>query len=126
MVTNIQIGGKTVAVNHSRFLGTNAETLMVQADANSMVVEFAALDFTAADHNRYAYRLDGFDKDWIENRRYAPLSRLHQLAARRLSSAFAWLESQRSLVRVGFSPERQSAASVVSNLVGLLFLSCFV
>ncbi|TXI93071.1 MAG: GGDEF domain-containing protein [Burkholderiaceae bacterium] len=66
VVTNIQIGGKTVAVNHSRFLGTNAETLMVQADANSMVVEFAALDFTAADHNRYAYRLDGYDKDWIE------------------------------------------------------------
>ena len=29
-------------------------------------LEFAALDFTAADHNRYAYRLDGYDKDWIE------------------------------------------------------------
>lgn len=66
VVTNIQVGGKTIAVNHARYVGTKAETLLVQPDANSMVVEFAALDFTAADHNRYAYRLDGYDKDWIE------------------------------------------------------------
>jgi len=28
--------------------------------------EFAALDFTAPDQNRYAYKLDGFDQDWNE------------------------------------------------------------
>jgi signal transduction histidine kinase/ligand-binding sensor domain-containing protein/CheY-like chemotaxis protein len=28
--------------------------------------EFAALDFAAPDRNRYAYRLDGFDPQWIE------------------------------------------------------------
>lgn len=66
VLTNVQIGGKTVAVNHNRFVGPLAELLTVQPDANSMVVEFAALDFTAADHNRYAYRLEGYDKDWIE------------------------------------------------------------
>ena len=28
--------------------------------------EFAALDFTAPEHNRYMYRLLGFDEDWID------------------------------------------------------------
>ena len=33
--------------------------------------EFAALDFVAPEKNRYAYRLEGFDKNWVEqgNRR---------------------------------------------------------
>ena len=30
-------------------------------------VEFAALDFTAPDSNRYRYKLDGLDEDWIDN-----------------------------------------------------------
>ncbi|MGE5125646.1 MAG: two-component regulator propeller domain-containing protein [Betaproteobacteria bacterium] len=29
--------------------------------------EFAALDFTAPERNRYAYRLEGFDRDWIDS-----------------------------------------------------------
>jgi diguanylate cyclase (GGDEF)-like protein len=28
--------------------------------------DFAALDFTAPEKNRYAYRLEGFDRDWID------------------------------------------------------------
>ncbi|MEM9558187.1 MAG: two-component regulator propeller domain-containing protein [Acidobacteriota bacterium] len=34
--------------------------------AASFSFEFAALDFNAPEEQRYAYRLDGFDKDWIE------------------------------------------------------------
>ncbi len=35
--------------------------------------EFAALDFGAASRQRYAYRLEGLDPDWIDSgqRRYA-------------------------------------------------------
>ena len=39
---------------------------IVTPDANSIAVEFAALDYSAPERNRYAYRLDGFDADWIE------------------------------------------------------------
>jgi len=28
--------------------------------------EFAALDYTVPEHNRYMYRLEGFDEDWID------------------------------------------------------------
>ena len=40
--------------------------------------EFAALDFNAPDNNQYAYKLDGFDQDWIQAgaRRYASYTNL--------------------------------------------------
>lgn len=40
--------------------------------------EFAALDFTDPDHNGFAYKLEGFDKDWISagNRHYASYTNL--------------------------------------------------
>ena len=40
--------------------------------------EFAAFDFQAPQKNRYAYKLEGFDKDWIDagSRRYATYTNL--------------------------------------------------
>ncbi|MCB9078861.1 MAG: SpoIIE family protein phosphatase [Anaerolineaceae bacterium] len=40
--------------------------------------EFAALDYTAPEQNRYAYKLEGFDKDWIDagTRRFATYTNL--------------------------------------------------
>jgi signal transduction histidine kinase/ligand-binding sensor domain-containing protein len=45
---------------------------------NFISFEFAALDFHAPQKNRYAYRLEGFDKDWVEagDRRYASYTNL--------------------------------------------------
>jgi PAS domain S-box-containing protein len=40
--------------------------------------EFAALDFNAPGKNQYAYRLEGFDRDWVQagNQRYATYTNL--------------------------------------------------
>jgi signal transduction histidine kinase/ligand-binding sensor domain-containing protein len=45
---------------------------------NFIAFEFAALDFHAPYKNRYAYRLEGFDPDWVEagDRRYANYTNL--------------------------------------------------
>jgi diguanylate cyclase (GGDEF)-like protein len=40
--------------------------LTVTPGANSIAVEFSALDYSAPERNRYAYRLDGFDSTWID------------------------------------------------------------
>lgn len=40
--------------------------LTLQPGENAFSVEFAALDFSAPDRNRYAYRLKGVDDDWID------------------------------------------------------------
>lgn len=53
--------------------------LTLSADARSFSVEFAALDYSAPQRNRYAHRLLGYDEDWIETdatRRIASYSKL--------------------------------------------------
>jgi diguanylate cyclase (GGDEF)-like protein len=65
VVTDVRIGGKRVPVGN--FNSDEGPTpLIITPDANSIAVEFAALDYSAPSRNRYAYRLDGFDPDWIE------------------------------------------------------------
>ena len=64
VVTDISIGGKPVPAGRHEGAGA-AEPLDVRPDANRFAVEFAALDFTAPERNRYAYRLEGYDPKWI-------------------------------------------------------------
>ncbi len=69
-VTQLQLGGQTLAVG--RFnepagpgaLGTRKIT--VQPQANSLALEFASLDYSAPERNRYGYWLEGYDANWIE------------------------------------------------------------
>jgi len=42
------------------------ESLHVRHDESVVTFEFAALDFTAPEKNRYAYLLEGFDHEWTE------------------------------------------------------------
>ncbi|MTV41952.1 two-component regulator propeller domain-containing protein, partial [Duganella radicis] len=61
VLTEVRLGGRAVApAPHNAGAG-----LVVRPDANSFAVEFAALDYTAPEQNRYAYRLEGYDRDWI-------------------------------------------------------------
>lgn len=82
-VTDIRIGGKEIAsmAFNKPLPNTQAKPLSVTvpAQANSLAVEFAALDFSAPEKNRYSYRLDGFDKQWLvadSNRRLAAYTNL--------------------------------------------------
>lgn len=59
-------------------IGATPEAIPLRHDDDFFSFEFAALDFTAPERTRYAYRLDGFDDDWIESgtRRYAAYTNL--------------------------------------------------
>jgi diguanylate cyclase (GGDEF)-like protein len=64
VVTSIKAGGRTLP-------GADAGPapggwVNIKPKANSLAVDFSALDFSAPDLNRYAYWLEGFDQDWIE------------------------------------------------------------
>ena len=52
-------------------VGAPPKHWQVPQSARLVRFEFAALDFAAPDRNRYAWRLDGFDDDWVDggNRR---------------------------------------------------------
>ena len=46
-----------------------AEGLALRHNQNFFSFEFAALDYTSPEHNRYAYRLEGLDEGWTESGR---------------------------------------------------------
>ncbi len=55
------------------------EELELRSSENSFSIEFAALHYAAPIKNRYAYKLEGFDPDWIEtasDRRFATYTNL--------------------------------------------------
>jgi len=65
VVTEAKIGRK--AVNTADFgQAPSAGPLVISPDANNLSIEFAALDYSAPERNRYAYKLEGYDADWIE------------------------------------------------------------
>ncbi len=66
VVSNLLLGGKPISAGSINYLGAGAQRLEIQPRANSLALEFAALDYSAPEQNRYRYRLDGFDPDWIE------------------------------------------------------------
>ena len=55
-----------------------AEQITLDYDQNFFSFEFAALNYTNAHQNQYAYQLEGFDRDWIysDTRRYASYTNL--------------------------------------------------
>jgi PAS domain S-box-containing protein len=55
-----------------------AETIRLNYDQNFISFEFAALDYHDPRSNQYAYKLEGFDKDWVQagSRNYASYTNL--------------------------------------------------
>jgi ligand-binding sensor domain-containing protein/signal transduction histidine kinase len=99
VITEVQVGGKRVAPGFAA-----SAILSVAPEANSLTVEFAALDLSAPEHNRYAYRLDGFDQDWIETdatRRLATYTNLppgrYRLRLRGSNRDGVWSEKEGAL-----------------------------
>jgi len=65
VVTDVRVGGKPIP--WGRFnSGAPGTAIEIAPEANSLAVEFAALDYSAPERNRYAYRLEGFDRSWNE------------------------------------------------------------
>jgi ligand-binding sensor domain-containing protein/signal transduction histidine kinase len=58
--TELKINGKPVP------LGKLQPELSLAPEQRNFVIEFSALDFSAPQKNRYRYRLQSYDKDWIE------------------------------------------------------------
>jgi len=72
-VTSFEVFNEPLDVDLS---GTEPIELSYKQDF--ITFEFAAFDFQAPQKNQYAYKLEGFDKDWIQagNRRYATYTNL--------------------------------------------------
>jgi diguanylate cyclase (GGDEF)-like protein len=85
--------------------------------------EFAALDYAAPQKNRYAYRLEGFDRDWVElgSLRRVTYTNLqpgrYRLRVRAANNDGVWNEAGLSLpVRVEAAPWRRWWAYLIYGL----------
>ena len=67
-LTDLKLFNKSVKVNGEDGLLTEnislTNNITFAHDQNSFTLEFAALNYIQSDKNRYAYKLEGFDKDW--------------------------------------------------------------
>ncbi len=75
VLTDFKIFDKSVKLNTAI---SETKELKLSYKDNFFGFEFAALDYTNPQKNQYAYKLEGFDKDWIYSgsRRYATYTNL--------------------------------------------------
>jgi ligand-binding sensor domain-containing protein/signal transduction histidine kinase len=66
VVTDVSIGGKWMPSSYLNLSGPRPPLTIIPG-ANSIAVEFAALDYSAPERNRYAYQLEGFDNGWTQS-----------------------------------------------------------
>lgn len=64
LITKFMVFDNPVSLENS---GDSVSTITLSYKQNFFSFEFAALDFTAPEKNRFAYYLEGIDKDWIES-----------------------------------------------------------
>ncbi len=68
VLTDFQIFNREVSVNERSALKTSiqsAEEITLSYDQNVFSFQFSSLDYNAPEKNNYAYKMEGFDKDWI-------------------------------------------------------------
>jgi diguanylate cyclase (GGDEF)-like protein len=132
-ITDIRVGGKPLS-DGSVAGNDAAQPLQVKPSANSIAVEFSALDYSAPERNRYAYRLDGFDSAWIDSEashRVAAYTNLppgdFTLHLRGSNRDGVWSESELSLpIRVLPDWYQTMAFRVAIALVALAIVAALV
>jgi len=83
---------------------SRVERINLKYNEDFVSFEFAALDYTAAQKNKYAYKLDGFDKNWIDAgaRRYASYTNLeggeYTFKVKGTNSSGVWSASEASVI----------------------------
>lgn len=105
-LVGFRLFNKSVPVGEGSPLTGNIDNigkLTLKRDQNFFTLEFAALDYVDPDNILYAYKLEGFDKDWIycQNQRaanYTNLSKgVYKFVVKSTNSDGVWVNNERSL-----------------------------
>jgi len=81
VVTDFQLFNKSISIGDDSPLKMNiswTDEIQLSHDQNIFSFQFSALDYNSPQSIQYAYRMEGFDKDWIYSgtRRYAAYTNL--------------------------------------------------
>lgn len=105
-LTNFELFNKRVSIGDHSPLSVNIDRikeLVLSHKQNFFSIEYAALDYEEPDNIVYAYKLDGFDKDWQyaqQQRRanYTNIPRGHYVfRVKSTNSEGVWVENERAL-----------------------------
>jgi ligand-binding sensor domain-containing protein/signal transduction histidine kinase len=131
VISEVQVGGKTVVSGqlNAAEAGAARPRIDVRPGANSVAVEFATLDFSAPQQNRHAYRLDGFDQDWVTlnaTQRVATYTNLspgqYRLYLRGANRNGLWSEPQHSILLLVHPAWYQTVWARLALLVSAVLL----
>ena len=67
LVTDVQIAGKSLAIGKLRQAAPFTDAIELKHNQNVVTLDFAALSFASPEQNRYRYRLESFQPDWVES-----------------------------------------------------------
>ena len=81
MITDFQIFNRSVEIGENSILKNSIQTtdeIILPHDQDVFSFEFAALDYNSSQSIKYAYKMEGFDHNWIESgkRRFATYTNL--------------------------------------------------
>ncbi|SHE44158.1 hybrid sensor histidine kinase/response regulator transcription factor [Dysgonomonas macrotermitis] len=105
-LTRFQIGNKDVPIGGNSPLQENIDDqayIKLNHKQNLINIEFVALDYVDPSRIIYAYKLEGFDKDWIvtQNQRIANYTNLspgkYQFKVRSTNSDGVWMDNERTV-----------------------------
>lgn len=71
-ITQVSLGGRTMTSVPSNGGAGMPLRIAPEERERGIALEFSALDFAPPGYRQYAYRLDGFDRDWIETSAVPP------------------------------------------------------
>jgi len=128
VVTNARVGNTDIPL--SRFnSGLDVYPVWIPADQDNLTVGFTALDYTAPERNRYEYKLDNFDKEWIQvdaTRRLARYTNLppgdYTLELRGSNRDGVWAPTRKVRIRVLPAWFQTLWFRILAGLSGLLLL----
>jgi diguanylate cyclase (GGDEF)-like protein len=128
-ITDLRVGGQSVAPSQA-LLGAGVS---IGTTDRSLAVEFAAPDFTDPERRRYGYRLQGFDRSWLEtpaSRRVATYTNLppgdYTLQLRSAEPGVAWSTPLEVPVHVKPAWFEYRTAHVLALLLALLLVAALV
>jgi signal transduction histidine kinase/ligand-binding sensor domain-containing protein/DNA-binding response OmpR family regulator len=130
VISDFQVFNKPLPVGES--FGGRAEVMLKHFE-NSISFEFTALTYAAPEKTRYAYKLDGFDKDWNythAGRRYANYTNLspghYRFKVKATTSDGVWSEAESEASLVILPPWWKTTwAAIGYVLASLLILHFF-
>jgi len=135
-ITGIQINNEesTVADSHSPLKEsiTFTRTIELPFDQSTISIDFAALSYTVPAMNEYAYKLEGFDKDWtyLKTNRKAYFTKLppgqYTFKVRGSNSSGIWNEKEASLEINILPPYWTSPGAYVLYAIIIIGLAYFI